>query len=153
MQASPFSPATHAPVAGSHFCGQLPTVSPPQFFGTPMQAPAPSQVLVVHRLPSSHGVPLAFGVAWVQVPVAGSQVGWFQQPAGSATGWQIIEVPLHTPSSQWSPVVQALPSSHGVPNSAGGLLHWPVAGSQIPAARHWSTGGQVIAVPAHMPFG
>ena len=56
VQASPSSPATHAPVAGSHFCGQSPKVSP-QFFGTPTQPPAPSQVLTLHRLPTSHGVP------------------------------------------------------------------------------------------------
>src|SRR5690606_18872933 len=41
-------------------------------------------------------------------------------------------------ASQTSLSVQASPSSHGVPLAIGGLLHAPVAGSQVPASWHWS---------------
>ena len=126
----------------------------PQLFGVPAQDPAPSQTsLTVQALPSSHDVPLAFGVASEQAPVAGLQVGWFQHPVGSSTGWQMSDVPLHSPRTQWSPVVQALPSSHVAPKSAVGLVHWPVAGSQLPATWHWSRAVQAIGVPAQLPFG
>jgi hypothetical protein len=37
---------------------------------------------------------------------------------------------------------------HVVPGAAAGLLHVPVAGSQVPATWHWSSGMQVTAVPA-----
>ena len=122
-QGSPSWPATQDPVAGSHFCGQVPTVNP-QFFGVPAQVPAPSQTSsVVQALPSSQGVPFGLGVGCVHLPVAGSHVGWFQQPARSSTGWQMVGVPVHTPPTQWSSVVQALLSLHGVPKSAGGLPH------------------------------
>jgi hypothetical protein len=48
--------------------------------------------------------------------------------------------------------VQALPSLHDVPSGASGLLHVPLAGSQVPATWHWScathgTGSAPVQVP------
>src|SRR5438874_13367812 len=42
--------------------------------------------------------------------------------------------PVHTPLSQVSVWVQALPSLHAVPSAFAGFEHVPVAGSQHPAA-------------------
>src|SRR3954447_12038338 len=96
-QASPSSPATQDPVAGSHFCGQLPRVRP-QDFGTPTQTPAPLQALLTwHRLPSSQGVPAGCGTAAPQVPDTGSQEDCTQQPKGSSLVGHVSGVPTQFP--------------------------------------------------------
>jgi hypothetical protein len=50
--------------------------------------------------------------------------------------------PAQTPDWQLSLCVQALPSSQGVPSLSAGFEHFPVAGSQTPAAWHESLGVQ-----------
>src|SRR5215813_9824524 len=75
-----------------------------------------------------------------QVPDAGAQlaVAWL---AVQATGLP----PVQTPAWQVSVWVQASPSSQAVPSGAAGLVHAPVAGSQVPAVWHWSRAAQATA--------
>jgi hypothetical protein len=48
--------------------------------------------------------------------------------------------------------LQAMPSLHDVPVGAGGLLHAPVAGLQVPVTWHASVATHVTAVPGvHRP--
>jgi len=42
-------------------------------------------------------------------------------------------VPVHTPSTHWSPEVPVFPSSQVVPFGAFGFEHVPVPGLQVPA--------------------
>src|SRR5439155_16603058 len=63
---------------------------------------------------------------YLHTPVAGSQV---------PTGQMVSIKGLHIPAWQFSPV-HRLPSLQGVPSSAGGLEHWPVARSHVPATWH-----------------
>ena len=51
-----------------------------------------------------------------------------------------------------SPVVQAFPSSHGVPSGLSARVQLPVAGSHTGAAWHWLPMGQALGVPAQMPL-
>src|SRR5690349_630753 len=57
------------------------------------------------------------------------------------------EVPAHVPAWHASAWVHALPSLQGIPSRAGGFVHCPVAGSQVPAVWHWSSAMQTT--PAH----
>jgi hypothetical protein len=54
-----------------------------------------------------------------------------------------IWVPAQTPAVQTSFWVQPLPSSQVVPSAATGSVQAPVAGSHVPAARHWPDATQV----------
>lgn len=55
--------------------------------------------------------------------------------------------PLHV-----SAPLQAFPSAHDVPLGAAGVLHVPVAVSQLPATWHASAGAQTIGLaPVHVP--
>src|SRR5262249_29247583 len=85
-----------------------------------------------------------------QLPLAGSQVPAVWQ---AFDGVHTLGVPdWHTPLWQASPLVQALLSSQVVPFGAGGLEHWPVAGSQVPTRWQASAAGQVAGVPGvHWP--
>jgi hypothetical protein len=54
---------------------------------------------------------------------------------------------------QESITLQRLPSLHIVPSGALGLLHIPVAASQVPATWHWSDGMHVVLLPpTQAPF-
>src|SRR5438876_4335318 len=86
----------------------------------------------------------------LQVPVAGSQVPavWHWSEAVHPTGF----VPTQAQAAQVSVCVQALPSVQGVPSTFVGLLQVPVAGSQVPAAWHWSEAVLTTAfVPTQAP--
>jgi len=59
---------------------------------------------------------------------------------------------VHIPAWQVSLCVQALPSSQAAPSGFAGLEHVPVAGSQLPAAWHWSAAAQTTGfMPVHVP--
>ena len=115
--------------------------------GVPAHTPAWQLSPVVHALPSLHAVPLA-ATGLEQMPLAGSQVParWHWSEAGHVTA-----VPMQTPAWHRSPVVHAAPSLHVVPLATTGLEHVPLAGSQVPAAWHWSDAGQVTGVPVQAP--
>src|SRR5438067_710322 len=74
--------------------------------GPPWHAPFEHVSRVVQAFPSSHAAVLG---VMTQSPVAGSQESSVQTlPSSQCRGW-----PMHLPPPQASPVVQALPSSHG----------------------------------------
>src|SRR5438552_3285026 len=141
-----------APVSGL----QVPTVwhwsGAGQTTAVPWQTPPWQLSAVVQALPSLHAVPFGAG-GFEHVPVAGSQVpaSWHWSWAVHATG-----VPEQEPARQLSPwqlsaVVQVLPSLHALPFAAGGFGRVPVAGSQVPAAWHWSWAVHTTAVPVQNP--
>src|SRR5207247_9760832 len=101
----------------------------------PTQAPAAQVSVRVQASPSSHGAPLSLA-GLLQTPDAGLQVPtvWHWSAAVHTTGL----APTQAPAWQVSVCVQALPSLQGAPLSLAGLLQAPVAGSQVPAALHWS---------------
>jgi hypothetical protein len=105
--------------------------------------------LCVHALPSLQTVPLtAFG--FEHEPVVGSQMPatWHWSEAVQVTRL----VPTHAPPKQVSTCVHALPSLQAVPSSAVGFEHKPLAGSQMPAAWHWSIATQMRGLPPlHVP--
>src|SRR5262252_8504015 len=59
--------------------------------------------------------------------------------------------PEQVPASHVSPGVQALPSLQLVPSVAGGFVHSPLVGSQVPATWHWSDAVQTTGVPVQVP--
>src|SRR5207245_537694 len=62
-------------------------------------------------------------------------------------------LPVHTPPSQVSVCVQALPSLHVVPLVLGGFEHTPVLGLQVPASWHWSEAVQTTGLlPVQTPL-
>jgi hypothetical protein len=140
----------HAPVAGS----QVPTAwhasDAEQTTGlAPVHVPFWQVSACVHALPSLHGEPFAaFGFEhW---PVDGLQVPatWHASDAEQVTAF----APTQVPPWQVSSCVQALPSLQGVPSAAVGLEHWPVAGSQVPAAWQASDAEHVTGLaPTHTP--
>jgi len=86
-----------------------------------------------------------------QLPFAGLQVSVVQALPSS----QLVAVPpVQVPFWHVSVVVQALPSLQEVPLPTGGWLeHAPLAGLHVPAAWHWSMGGQVTGAPlVQTPF-
>jgi hypothetical protein len=119
------------PVAGLHVSVVHGLPSSQFSAGPPAQAPPEHASFVVQALPSLHGALL---FTWVH-PVAGLQPSSVQPfpslqfGAGPPTQWPA--------PSQWSPVVQALPSLHGVllPDdpSTGQVLFVP---SQTSATSH-----------------
>src|SRR5207249_11251161 len=87
---------------------------------------------------------------WGPVPAAGSQLtaAWQWSAGAQTTGF----VPVHVPAWQVSVRVQALPSLQAAPSGFAGLEQVPVAGSQLPAAWHWSAGAQTTGfMPVHVP--
>src|SRR5439155_138603 len=85
---------------------------------------------LVQALPSSHPAPLGL-VGFEQVPVAGLQVpgSWHWSCVEQLT----VDVGLpQLPTWQVSPLVQPLPSVHGVPFCLVGFEQMPVAGLQVP---------------------
>src|SRR5437867_3407850 len=146
------------PVAGSHVPARWHWSDAAHVTGVPVHAPAWQLSPVVHRLPSLQAVPLG-ATGLEQVPVAGSQVPatWHWSDAGQATG-----IPAQRPAWQVSPVVQRLPSEHGLPlgslassghvgpfpgqNSA--TSHGPAAGRHSVAAERKESPGQLPPVPS-----
>jgi hypothetical protein len=118
LQASPVVqalPSSHAaelfvwaqPVAGLHESSVHGLLSLQLVAGPPWHVPPPQVSPVVHALPSSHGAVLFVATQ----PLAGSHESSVQGLPSSQTtavpGW-------HDPPPQASPVVHALPSSHGL---------------------------------------
>src|SRR5437762_3302039 len=101
----------------------------------PTQAPAWQVSLCVHALASLQLVPLDLA-GLLQAPDAGSQVPavWHWSAAVHTTGF----APAQAPSWQVSLCVHALASLQVMPSGLAGLLQMPDAGSQTPAAWHWS---------------
>src|SRR5439155_1705628 len=71
---------------------------------------------------------------------------WHWSEAVQTTGL----LPVHTPLSQVSVWVQALPSLQAVPSAFAGFEHVPLAGLQTPAMWHWSDGVRAVeGLPVH----
>jgi hypothetical protein len=112
-----------------------------QAIGEPgWQIPATHRSPCVQVLPSVQEDPSAIG-GFEQSPVAGSHAPttWHWSSAVQIRGVPAVQ----RPDLQTSPLVQELPSLHGVRSATGGFEHVPVDGLQIPTAWHWSAG------PAH----
>jgi hypothetical protein len=99
----------------------------------PVQAPAWQVSVCVQALPSVQATPSATG-GLEQTPVVASQLpaAWHWSEAEHTTGFP----PVQTPAWQESVCVQGLPSSQALPSVAGGLVHKPVAGAQVPVRWH-----------------
>src|SRR5205809_53173 len=115
----------------------------------PVHVPAWQVSVRVQAVPSLRAAPSGFG-GLEQVPVAGSQLpaAWHWSAGAQTTGF----MPVHIPACQESVRVQALPSLQAAPSGFAGLEQVPVAGSQLPAAWHWSAGAQTTGfMPVHVP--
>src|SRR5438552_2479200 len=115
----------------------------------PVHIPAWQVSVRVQALPSLQAAPSGFAGLEL-VPVAGSQLpaAW-PCPARRSSD---LFVPVHVPAWQVSVRVQALPSLQAAPSGFAGLEQVPVAGSQLPAAWHWSAGAQTTGfMPVHVP--
>jgi len=115
----------------------------------PVQLPAWQLSPVVQASASSQLVPSA-AAGFEQRPLAGSHVPatWHWSEAVHTTGLP----PVQTPPVQLSVWVHASLSLHAVPSATTGLEHTPVAGSQEPAAWHWSAAVQTTGfVPVQVP--
>src|SRR5438552_303223 len=63
-----------------------------------------------------------------------------------------VLVPMQLPAWQVSVCVQASPSEQALPSALSGLEHVPFAGSQTPAAWHWSRAAHTTGfVPVQVP--
>jgi len=131
---------------------QLPTlhasVSVEQSVAIPLQVPSVQLSCVVQRLPSLHSVPLVRAMA-LQLPFAGLHEPMLQALVSDE---QSTVVPPQMPLVQWSEVVQASWSSHGVPFSSGVPLHCPVSGLQEPVTHEPPWVEQSTGVPVQTPF-
>src|SRR5205823_6212957 len=151
-QAAPsgFAGLEHVPVAGSHEPAAWHWSAAAQTTGfVPVHVPAWQVSVRVQAVPSSQAAPSGFA-GLEHVPVAGSQVpaAWHWSAGAQTTGF----VPVRVADGQVSLCVQALPSLQAAPSGFAGLEHVPVAGSQVPAAWHWSAGAQTTGfVPVHVP--
>jgi hypothetical protein len=148
LQASGFE---QAPLPGSQTPGWQASAPFGQAFATPdVQTPERQMSSTVQPLPSLHPVPSA-AAGFEHAPLAGSHVpaAWHWSVAAQTTGFE----PTQAPAWQASVCVQAVPSSQDVPSSSAGFEHVPLAGSQVPAAWHWSlavhtTGFEPTQAPA-----
>jgi hypothetical protein len=130
---SAFSVSEQTPVEGSHVPATWHWLEATQMTGLlPTQIPAWQVDVWVQRLESKQVVPSVF-CGLEQVPVAGSHV-----PALWHWSWakQVTGLPTQAPFWQVSFWVQRLPSLQAVPSVFFGLVHCPVAGSQVPAVWH-----------------
>jgi hypothetical protein len=99
--------------------------------------------------PSLQAVPSATA-GLLHAPVAGSHVpaAWHGSEAVHVTGFD----PVQVPAWQVSVREHALPSLQAVPSATTGLLHAPVAGSQVPAEWHGSEAVHVTGLePTQAP--
>src|SRR5437879_4354566 len=115
----------------------------------PPQTPAAQRSFAVQKRPSSQAVPSAwFGLE--QAPFAGLQTPatWHWSRAVQMTGL----APMQLPAWQVSVCVQASPSEQALPSALSGLEQVPFAGSQTPAAWHWSRAAHTTGfVPVQVP--
>src|SRR5205807_2018129 len=115
----------------------------------PPQTPAAQVSFTVQKRPSSQAVPSAwFGLE--QAPFAGLQTPatWHWSRAVQMTGL----APMQLPAWQVSVCVQASPSEQALPSALSGLEQVPFAGSQTPAAWHWSRAAHTTGfVPVQVP--
>jgi len=117
-----------------------------QVTGVPPHAPAVQVSPVVQASPSSH-VPDLTGLEQTPVLMLHVPAEWHWSGMGHVTAVPAVQ----TPAIQASPVVHALPSSHG-PDLIG-LEQAPVLALHVPAVWHWSGMGHVTVVPAvHTPL-
>jgi hypothetical protein len=147
LQAVPFALLgfEHRPVEGSH----VPTVwhwslAVHATGLLPAHVPFWQVSVRVQALPSLHAVPLAW-IGLLHAPVAVSHIptSWHWSLAAHTTGLP----PVQVPAWQVSVCVQAFPSLQAVPSPFVGLLHAPVAVSQIPASWHWSPAEHTTGLP------
>ena len=134
------SPSSHAVPTGAGGCPHV---------------PAPSQTSAVQAAPSSlQGAPGAAN-GYVHSPEVGSHwpAGEKHSPGGlsqTTPAW-----PRHIPLTQASPVVHALPSSHGA--VTGCAEHSPVLASHVfwvqtlPSSQSWSVAHAAHRPAAHRP--
>src|SRR5438128_2193670 len=109
--------------------------------GPPWHAPSEHMSRVVQEFPSSH--PAVLGVM-TQSPVAGSQESSVQTlPSSQCRDW-----PMHLPPPQTSPVVQALPSSHG---AVFGVWTQPLPESQESSVQGLPSSQSSDGPPTHAP--
>ncbi len=137
------------PVAGSQIPATWHWSDATQRTALPVHTPTWQVSVCVHALPSSHAVPSATSGS-EQAPVVGSHVpaAWHWSDATQSTGLD----PVHTPASQVSVRVHALPSLHAVPFGTSGFEQTPLAGSQVPTTWHWSEATQITGfAPVHTP--
>ena len=153
LQAPPLLPIglLQVPVAVSQVPALWQTSLAVQVFALPpTQAPFEHVSVCVHALPSLH-VPPLLPIGLLQVPVAVSQV-----PAlwHASLAVQVFALPpTQVPFEHVSVCVQAFPSLHVPPLLPIGLLHVPVAVSQVPALWQASLAVQVFALPpTQVPF-
>jgi hypothetical protein len=127
------APPTHMPVVVLHVPASVQADAPEHWTGfVPMQTPFWHLSVCVQALPSLHPVPSGAGPGAEQVPVASKQVPATRH--GSMGLGQVTLVPPQVPlASQTSPVVQFLPSSHGIPVLTAPIEQAPVMGLQAPA--------------------
>jgi hypothetical protein len=136
------------PVAGSQLPARWHASGGAQTTACPEQIPEWQALFAVHRLPSSHDVPSG-PAAYKQVPVAGSQTPapvWHGPGGGQTTG-----LPTQDPLRHESDRVQALPSLQLAPSGATGCVQASLAGSQVPAMWHESSGLHTTAAPEQVP--
>jgi hypothetical protein len=115
----------------------------------PAQTPAWQVSVCVHAFPSLHADPFA-ATGFEHTPVDGLQVpaAWHWSLAPHAIGLE----PVHTPATQLSTCVHALPSLQLVPFATAGFEQTPELGSHTPAAWHWSLAAHVTGLPpVHTP--
>src|SRR5437016_3292735 len=138
------------PLAGSQIPATWHWSSAVQTTGfAPMQLPAWQVSVWVQASPSAQALPSAwFGLE--HVPLAGSQTPatWHWSRAVQMTGL----APMQLPAWQVSVCVQASPSEQALPSALSGLEQVPFAGSQTPAAWHWSRAAHTTGfVPVQVP--
>jgi hypothetical protein len=104
----------------------------------------------VQLFPSEHGAPSDF-VGLLQRPVDGSQAPALWQ--ASEAVHVVVVAPVHAPAWQVSDCVHKSLSLQTDPFDLFGLVHKPVAESQVPATWHWSSALQVTnTMPVHTPL-
>jgi len=75
-------------------------------------------------------------------------VGLHESSVHWSLSLQFVGPPLtQLPLTQASPVVQALPSLHGLPSDLSGLEQTPFEGLQVPTSWHWSSAEQTTGAP------
>ncbi len=111
----------------------------------PLHAPATHVSDCVQALPSVQAAPsIFFGL--LQVPAVHVPTLWHWSLAAQTTA-----APPQRPLVQTSLVVHAFASSHNTPSTLLGLLHCPLARSQLPEPWHWSLAMHVTGAPPHVP--
>src|SRR5439155_24612025 len=139
-QARVFAACTH-PTAGSQESVVQTLPSSQASGGPPWHAPFAHVSRVVHAFPSSHAAVL---VVMTPSPVAGSQESSVQTlPSSQCRDW-----PMHVPAPQASPVVEALPSSHG---AVFGVWTQPLPESQESSVQGLPSSQSSERPPTHAP--